>query len=153
MDRTQAAIVAGVGSCLATHGARRTTMIDIAAAAGIAKGTLYNHVRTKAEAFALYADAEVARLLDLIGADGLVAAADAVGGHPVPARMRAEEPAALAALLLAAAGARPRVVEALEDVLGPAAALAYRWLVSLLVEPADHDERVAEAQLLSGQAR
>ncbi len=151
MGRAQAAIVAGVGRCLAEHGARRTTMIDIAAAAGIAKGTLYNHVRTKPEAYALYADAEVARLTEVLAGAGLVAAGDALAAHPVAARMRAHEPAALAALLLSgpATGARARVGEALEDQVGTARApIALRWLLSLLVVPGTEQSRAAEAAAL-----
>lgn len=151
MDRAQTAIVAGVGRCLVDHGARRSTMIDIAAAAGIAKGTLYNHVRTKSEAFALYADAEIARLLDLIAAEGLEAAATAVGEHPVVARMRSHEPAALAAVLLSAPAdaARGRVLEALDDLVGSSLApVALRWLLSLLVVPGTPQSRAAEAAAL-----
>lgn len=151
MDRAQGAIVGGVGRCLADQGARGSTMIDIAAAAGIAKGTLYNHVRTKAEAFVLYADAEVARLSDVLTAEGLEAAGTAVAEHPVVARMRAHEPAALAALLLSApaAAACERVLEALDDLVGPSLApVTLRWLVSLLVLPGTATSRGAEVAAL-----
>lgn len=153
MDRAQRAIVTGVGRCLGEHGARRSTMIDIAAAAGIAKGTLYNHVRTKSEAFVLYADAEVARLSDLLTADGLEGAAAAVADHPVVARMRAHEPAALAAVLLSApaAAARERLLEALDDQVGTALApVALRWLLSLLVVPGTPESRAAEVRVFAG---
>jgi AcrR family transcriptional regulator len=154
MARTESAVVDGVGRCLAESGARRTTMIDIAAAAGIAKGTLYNHVRTKAEAYDRYADAQIAELLDLLAAGGLAPAAEAVADHPVAARLRQDEPDALAAAMLAAGGRRDQVLEALEDVVGAAAPVAYRWLLSLLVDPGDADERAAAvAVLTSAQLR
>jgi AcrR family transcriptional regulator len=151
MDRAQTAIVSGVGRCLAENGARRSTMIDIAAAAGIAKGTLYNHVRTKSEAFVLYADAEIARLSELLVVDGLVAAATAVAEDPVVARMRAHEPAALATALLSAPAdaARVRVLEALDDLVGPSLApIVLRWLLSLLMVPGSTDSRATEAAAL-----
>lgn len=152
MDRAQAAIVAGVGRCLAENGARRSTMIDIAAAAGIAKGTLYNHVRTKSEAFVLYAEAEVARLSDALVADGLTAAATSVAEHPVVERMRAHEPAALAAALLTAPAdaARLRVLEALDDLVGSSLApVVLRWLLSLLLVPGSSESRATEAAALA----
>lgn len=151
MDRAQTAIVAGVGRCLADHGARRTTMIDIAAAAGIAKGTLYNHVRTKSEAFVLYADAEVGRLSETLTTEGLAAAATVVAEHPAVARMRDHEPAALAAGLLSAPAdaARGRVLEALDDLVGPSLApVALRWLLSLVLVPGSTASRAAEAAVL-----
>jgi AcrR family transcriptional regulator len=151
MDRAQTAIVAGVGRCLADHGARRSTMIDIAAAAGIAKGTLYNHVRTKSEAFVLYADAQIAQLLDLIADEELAAAATAVAEHPAVVRMRAHEPAALAALVLSASAeaARGRVLEALDDRVGSLVApVVLRWLVSLLFVPGTAASRATEVTAL-----
>lgn len=153
MDRAQTAIVVGVGRCLADRGARRSTMIDIAAASGIAKGTLYNHVRTKSEAFVLYADAEIGRLSDLLASDGLDAAATAVADHPVVARMRAHEPAALAAMLLSAAAdaARSRLLEALDDLVGPSLApVALRWLLSLLIVPGSAASRASEVAAFGG---
>ena len=155
MDRAQTAIVAGVGRCLSDQGARRSTMIDIAAAAGIAKGTLYNHVRTKSEAFVLYADAEVGRLSDALTTDGLEAAGAVVAEHPVVARMRRHEPAALAAALLSAQAdaARGRVLEALDDLVGPSLApVALRWLLSLALVPGNTASRAAEVVVLAGAA-
>ncbi len=151
MARTQAAVVAGVGACLAAHGVRRTTMIDIAAAAGIAKGTLYNHVRTKNEALALYADEQVGVLLDVLGGGpqpgtALAAAAEQLAVHPVLDRLRADEPQLLAGLLVgpAAAARRAPVLEALADLFGAEVApVALRWLTSLLVDPGTAQERAS----------
>lgn len=160
MGRTQAAVVAGVGDCLAAHGVRRTTMIDIAAAAGIAKATLYNHVRTKAEALALYADEQVAAVVAQLDGDpgpALLRAAEAVAAHPVVRSLAAAEPVSLTAALIGppAALRHARVREALEDLLGvEVAPLAVRWLGSLLADPGEAPERAATAQLLAdlGQA-
>ena len=49
MDRTRAGLLAGAARAFAEHGLRRSTMQSIAAAAGVAKATLYNHFRTKDE--------------------------------------------------------------------------------------------------------
>ncbi len=46
-DRTQTAVLEGAARCFARVGVRGTTMQDVAHEAGVAKGTLYNHVRTK----------------------------------------------------------------------------------------------------------
>lgn len=152
MDRAQSAIVAGVGHCLVGQGARKTTMIDIAAASGVAKGTLYNHVRTKSEAYALYADAEVTRLVDVLAVDGLAAAGREVADHPALARMRAHEPAALASVLVSEASSplRERVLEALDDLVGAPSALALRWLLSLMVVPGTPESRAADVATLLG---
>lgn len=154
MARTEAAVVGAVGSCLTARGVRRTTMVEIAAEAGIAKGTLYNHVRTKGEALSLYADAQVETLVGLLTGQpeaALRAAADAVAGHEVVRALAVAEPAALAAALLGPAATirRERVGEALEDLLGQqSASLALRWLTSLLIDPGTSEQRAADARLL-----
>ena len=58
MERTRAAVLDGAARAVEKHGARRATMGDIAVLAGIAKGTLYNHFRTKD---AVYAAAATSR--------------------------------------------------------------------------------------------
>jgi AcrR family transcriptional regulator len=52
MGSTRAVVLTAALRLLAERGARRTSMTDIAVAAGIAKGTLYNHFRTKDEILA-----------------------------------------------------------------------------------------------------
>jgi AcrR family transcriptional regulator len=151
MARPEGAVLEGVGRCLVAQGARRTTMIDIAAAAGIAKGTLYNHVRTRAEAYTRYGEAQVDVLVETIAVGGLVAAAEAIAAHPVAARLRSDEPAALATVLLSVGSFRPQLLEALGDAVGePAAPVAYRWLLSLLVEPGTSEERSASSVAVAG---
>jgi AcrR family transcriptional regulator len=121
-------------------------MLDIAAAAGVAKGTLYNHFRTRDEVYRALAAAEAGRVLAEFSAaaasDGaapaLAAAARALATHPSLARLRAEEPAALASLLGADPdGATSREIRSgLSAVLGPAGPLARRWLSSWVLAPA-----------------
>lgn len=111
MGRTRAALLAAAGSCVAAHGARRTTMLDIAAAAGVAKGTLYNHFRAREDVYRALVEVEVTALLDRADRAGIergaAAALDqlAVGlrDHPVLCRLRVEEPGTLVGLLVGAA--------------------------------------------------
>jgi AcrR family transcriptional regulator len=164
MGRTRAAIVSGTARCLAEHGARRTTMIDIAAASGVAKGTLYNHVRTKAEAYRLLGESEASRLVELLTADPdadrsqvLARAADVIAQHPVARRLAEQEPSLLAAVLLpgpltqdAYGQIRAALVVLLGDAAGP---LALRWLMSLLIDPGESADRTAAADLLAAHPR
>src|SRR4051794_988350 len=56
MGRTRAAVLDGAGRAIEKHGSRRATMADIANLAGVAKGTLYNHFRTKDAVYAAALD-------------------------------------------------------------------------------------------------
>lgn len=105
MARTRAAVLDGAVRAVEKHGARRTTMADIANLAGIAKGTLYNHFRAKEAVFAAAIDAGVRSLTDECVAvatddfaDALTLAAERLSSHPALVRLAAEEPAAIAAL-------------------------------------------------------
>ena len=62
MNRTRAGLLAGAARAFAEHGLRRSTMQSIAAAAGVAKATLYNHFRTKDEVAAALLAVELDRL-------------------------------------------------------------------------------------------
>src|SRR3954453_14071168 len=105
MARTRAAVLDGAVRAVEKHGARRTTMADIANLAGIAKGTLYNHFRAKEAVFSAAIDAGVRSLTDECVAvatddfaDALTLAADRLGTHPALCRLAADEPAAVAAM-------------------------------------------------------
>lgn len=71
------AVLAAAAHCVERHGVRRTTMADIARRAGVAKGTLYNHFRTKDD---VLAGLVAARLDQLVSQCAAVAA-----GRPLPA--------------------------------------------------------------------
>jgi len=154
MQRTRAAVLDGAVRAVEKHGARRATMADIAMLAGIAKGTLYNHFRTKEAVYAAAVDAGVAALVDectaVAGedlAEALALAADRLGGHPALRRIAAEEPAVLAALVTIDQGetwARVRTgvagvlqVAGRDSSAGPVE-LVLRWLVSF-VAAVGHD--------------
>jgi AcrR family transcriptional regulator len=144
MGRTRSGVLEAAAGVVAERGTKRTSMTDIAAAAGIAKGTLYNHFRTKDDVWSALAEAEVHRLAsecrDLPLASALRYAAERIAAHPVARRLAEEEPAMLAALLTAGesapgwAAAREAVSAQLTRAgADPAATdLVLRWLASHL---------------------
>lgn len=151
MARTRAAVLDGAARAVEKHGARRTTMADIANLAGIAKGTLYNHFRAKEAVFAAALDAGMRGLTDECVtiatedlADALALAADRIGTHPALCRLAVDEPAAVAALSAIDdsepwASARASV-KAILDAGGressPATVeVVLRWLVSFVGAP------------------
>jgi AcrR family transcriptional regulator len=148
MARTRAVVLAAALKLVAERGTRRTSMADIAAASGIAKGTLYNHFRTKEDVWAAVLTAEVEALVEACAGlelgDALALAARQIGDHPAARRLAADEPAVLAALLCAPATAPARRLAraAVRDLLAAAgrnpgaADLVVRWLESHLVLPA-----------------
>src|SRR5262249_14979758 len=105
MARTRAGLLEGALRAVARQGTRRTTMNDIAAAAGVAKATLYNHFRTKDDVWAALLEAELAQLAadcaELPLRDALVLAATRISQHPGLRRVAQTEPAVLARLLVA----------------------------------------------------
>lgn len=148
MDRTRAALLAGAGRAVEVDGTR-ITMAQIAAAAGVAKATLYNHFRTREAVLAALVVAEVERLV--AAADGaalgtaLADAALALSDHPLRRALARLEPAAIAALAridLSAAGwatARAAVDAALAAAGYGGTDTVLRWLASFVVTPADQD--------------
>jgi AcrR family transcriptional regulator len=154
MQRTRGAVLDGAVRAVEKHGARRTTMADIAMLAGIAKGTLYNHFRTKEAVYAAAIDAGVAALVEecvaVAGddlAEALAQAAERLGGHPALRRIAAEEPVVLAGLVTiddgpAWARVRAGVARVLQvarrDASVGSVELVLRWLVSF-VAATGHD--------------
>jgi AcrR family transcriptional regulator len=148
MARTRAALLDGAARAVEKNGARKATMGDIATLAGIAKGTLYNHFRTKDAVFraalesgirSLGAEAAAAAADDLAGA--LALAAERLATTPALCRVAAEEPAVLAPLLQPGGGALWEVARdavrgvlgaAGRDTSGPPVELVLRWLVSFV---------------------
>jgi AcrR family transcriptional regulator len=161
MARTRSAVLDGTVRAVEKHGARRTTMADIAMLSGVAKGTLYNHFRTKEAVYAAAVDAAVRSLgaecavvarEDL--AEALVLAADRIGTNPALRRVAAEEPAVLADLVAVAddggwAAARTAVADVLTAAgvgSDPARVeLVLRWLTSFVATPGRHLEAQASA--------
>jgi AcrR family transcriptional regulator len=169
MQRTRAAVLDGAARAVEKHGARRATMADIAMLAGVAKGTLYNHFRTKEAVYSATVDAALGSLGQECAAvagddlaEALALAADRVGAHPALRRVAAEEPAVLAALVTigtdgAWATARAAARGVLEAAAVPADAtavdLVLRWLVSFVAVPGHDVEEQAAALATSLAAR
>ena len=142
MNRTRAGLLAGAARAFAEQGLRRSTMQSIAAAAGVAKATLYNHFRTKDDVAAALLALEVDRLSALAETlprdQGLAALSDELGAHPVLRRLAETEPETLMSLiavdterwaeLTARLGAALRVDD-------DGAELAGRWLLGVVLQP------------------
>ncbi|MDX6230280.1 MAG: TetR/AcrR family transcriptional regulator [Frankiales bacterium] len=110
MGRTRTGILEATGRAVEKYGVRRATMGDVASVAGIAKGTLYNHFRTKGDLLTAAVAAGVDALADDCvalaqgrGEQGLTRAlrhaAETLSAHPALVRVAAEEPAELVRLL------------------------------------------------------
>ncbi|WP_409331471.1 TetR/AcrR family transcriptional regulator [Trujillonella humicola] len=156
MSRTRAGLLRGAAVALAATGVRGATMQGIAAAAGVAKATLYNHFRTKDDVVRALLAAELRRLADaaavLSPPEALVLLADEVAGHPVLRTMAATDPGPLVALL----GAGPHRWAELTALLAAAlpadadgAQVAGRWLLGLVLQPAEAAARRRQAWRLA----
>ena len=148
MGRTRAAVLDGAGRAIEKHGARRATMSDIAMLAGVAKGTLYNHFRTKDAVYAAAVDTGMRTLAeecvtvareDL--AEALALAAERLSTSPPLRRIATDEPTALAALTaigpgrewdVAREGVRATLTAADRTPTAAAVDLVLRWLVSFV---------------------
>jgi AcrR family transcriptional regulator len=121
-------------------------MADIASLAGVAKGTLYNHFRTKDAVYAAALDTGIRALAEECGAvapddlgEALALAADRLASHPALQRIASDEPAVFASFArLGVGGAWPTARAAVHEVLTAAGCepsdasveLVLRWLVS-----------------------
>ena len=163
MGRTRAAVLDGAARAIEKHGSRRTTMSDIASFAGVAKGTLYNHFRTKDAVYSAALDTGVRSLAeecvvvateDL--AEALSLAAERLSSVPALRRIASDEPAVLAALTSIGEGrewdsvrssVRGMLLAADRAATEPAVDVVLRWLVSYVGNPG-HDVE-AQAQLVA----
>lgn len=145
MNRTRAALLDGARRAV-EHSGTKITMAQVAAAAGVAKATLYNHFRTREAVLdALLLD-EIARLSDRAAglplADALAATASALSDSPLLRTLARVEPATVATLgridRTATGWQRARAaVEAALEADGRAGAdLVLRWLASFVLSPA-----------------
>jgi AcrR family transcriptional regulator len=156
MGRTRAGLLAGAARAFAEHGLRRSTMQSVAAAAGVAKATLYNHFRTKDEVASALLSAELDRLTALAVSlprdQALAALSDELGAHPVLRRLAGTEPETLTALLAVGterwAELTGRLGAALQ-VDGDGAELAGRWLLGVVLQPGRSTTRHRHADRLA----
>ncbi len=117
-------------------------MQAVAAAAGVAKGTLYNYFRTKDELARALLRAELERLTglatDLPPDQALGALADELGEHPVLRRLALVERETLTGLVDVAPEVFGELTTRLAAALGTdedGAGIAVRWLLGVLLQP------------------
>jgi AcrR family transcriptional regulator len=160
MSRTREALLGGAAKAVATTGAR-ITMAQVAAAAGVAKATLYNHFRTRDAVLAALVEHQVDQIIDAQAGKPLGTAlrdaATAIAEHPVRRGLARVEPAVLASLGRiddAAAGwqhARAAVGAALAAESREGVDTVLRWLASFLLSGAGPDAIARDvAVLLAG---
>lgn len=156
IGRTRAVLVAGAARAFADHGLRGATMQAVAAAAGVAKATLYNHFRTKDEVLRALLAAELERLTALATAlpteQALAALADEIGGHPVLRRLAADEPESLCALVDLPPDVWSALTARLATALGTdeeGAGLAARWMLGVVLQPGRSSARHRAAARLA----
>jgi AcrR family transcriptional regulator len=156
MGRTRLGLLTGAARAFAEHGLRRSTMQSVAAAAGVAKATLYNHFRTKDDVATALLGHEVDRLSTLAAglplASALASLSDELGAHPVLRRMAETEPDALTALLAVDADRWAELTGRLAAALrldADGAEIAARWLVGVVLQPGRSTTRHRHAARLA----
>jgi len=160
MGRTRLGLLAGAARAFAEQGVRRSTMQSVAAAAGVAKATLYNHFRTKDEVVRALLATELDRLTALAAAlpleQALAALSDELGVHPVLRRLASTEPETLIALLAVDADRWSELTGRLGEALGldaDGAELAGRWLLGVVLQPGRSTARHRSATRLAESLR
>ena len=160
MSRTRAALLDGARRAAEVSGTK-ITMAQVAAAAGVAKATLYNHFRTREAVLSALLLDEVnslaAECADRPLADGLSTAANRLARHPLLRSLARIEPGTLVAIGCidtSADGwrvAREAVVRALAAEGRGGADTVLRWLSSYLISPSSPAGVAADlAVLLAG---
>jgi AcrR family transcriptional regulator len=170
MERTRDGLLDGALVCIQRDGLRRLTMSGICTRSGVAKATLYNHFRTKADVLAALVGREVDRVADMAYAaahgaahgaalgDGLAAAADYVAAFAPGRTVALSEPQALVPLLTLGEGpgwahARARAAGVLSaDPQDPVVDLVLVWLGSVLIAAPAPQSRRAAAELIAAAA-
>ncbi len=157
MSRTRAALLDGARRAVEVSGTR-ITMAQVAAAAGVAKATLYNHFRTREAVLAALLADEVERLVASVAdkpvAEALADVAGALAHHPLLRSLARIEPATLATLAridTSAEGwrtARDAVARTLAADSRGGADTVLRWLSSYLISPAGPATVAADVQVL-----
>lgn len=159
MQRARAGAIRGALETLARRGLKRLTMAEAADRGGLARATLYNHVRDKGELLALLLEHESQAVADAFVAapdleTALTAAAELVAEHPALIGLREHEPAALVRLAVPETGAvRTLAGESLQrrgcSATEANVDLLLRWLGSFVASPSDPGVRAAQATALA----
>ncbi|MBV9593251.1 MAG: TetR/AcrR family transcriptional regulator [Actinobacteria bacterium] len=146
MSRTRDALMAGAARAVEANGTK-ISMSQVAACAGVAKATLYNHFRTRDAVLGALLDHEVERFVaEFAGQspeEALTGAAVAIAQHPLVRALARVEPATLSAVArveLRTAAWRSALVAVRENLAGAGLGgerIVLRWLASFLLTPAD----------------
>jgi len=157
MNRTRAALLDGARRAVEVSGTK-ITMAQVAAAAGVAKATLYNHFRTREAVLAALLLDEVRILVERSAQQPLAVAladtANTLATHPVLRSLVRIEPATVAMLGCIDATApgwrlaRDGVVASLAEHQRGGAEFVLRWLASYLLSPASPATIAAESEIL-----
>lgn len=157
MNRTRAALLSGAAIAVGTTGTK-ITMAQVAAAAGVAKATLYNHFRTREAVLAALLLDQVQRVVDEQDGKRLEAAladaALAISNSAVRRGLARVEPATLAQL--GCVDANAEAWQLAHAAVGGALATAglggvdtaVRWLASFLLTPAGAEQIRADVAVL-----
>jgi AcrR family transcriptional regulator len=157
LARSRSAILAGAGRAVEVSGTR-LSMAQVAAAAGVAKATLYNHFRTREDVLSSLMIAEIDRLIGEVAhldlPEALSRAALAVSEHPLLEALGGEDTATLA--FLARVDVRSigwkRVAEATDAMLSRTGRrgtpTVLRWLSSFVTAPAEEPDIAADVAVL-----
>ncbi len=167
MAKARAGILTGARACLIEAGIKGLTMSGVADRGGVAKATVYNHFRTKADVLAAVAMAQIDDAAEAAWpwltrdlTTALLSAADTLASSPVVRAVLDSDPAVAASVFPAAEGpggpcrnhAAALVADALATADRVASAvnvdLTLRWLAAVAVSPPDPQIRQAQAQLL-----
>ncbi len=160
MNRTRAALLSGAARAVEVSGTK-ITMAQVAAAAGVAKATLYNHFRTRDAVLDALVEQQVETIIEAQAGKtlgvALVDAATAIATSPVRRGLARVEPAVLAtvARIDAAAPGWQRARAAVEAALAAEGRdgvdIVLRWLASFLLTEAEPESIALDvAVLLTG---
>lgn len=155
--RSRAAILDGARAAVLANGTK-ITMSQVAARAGVAKATLYNHYRAREDVLAdlllVEIDSIIAAVEHLSLSTALHRAAVAVSEHPLLEALGAQDSAALSALAMidVRTAGWARVGQAVDRMLARqgrrGTPTVLRWLSSFLIAPADNADITADVAVL-----
>ncbi len=155
--RSRAAILAGAHAAVSANGTK-ITMSQIAARAGVAKATLYNHYRAREDVLADLLVAEIDAIIAEVGhlplSAALTRAAVAVSEHPLLEALGGQDSAALSALAMidVRTPGWSRVAQAVDRLLSRqgrrGTPTVLRWLSSFVIAPAERVDILADVEVL-----
>lgn len=163
MERARSAAIAGAIDVLAKRGAKALTMAEVADEGGLARATLYNHVRDKQSLFHLVLGHEARVAANLFTSEStlpkaLTRTSQFIAEHPALVGVRANDPLSLAPLTVPSAGegwtairelTRQALVARGSKGTPAQVDVLLRWLTTFIVEPSDDASRASQASTLA----